>query len=230
MANLKPLPLFMAILLPTFDIKSSYCYASDETTLTTRQKVIRQSNTILSSPIFEKFRKIDQYDSDDMISESTARYFLLLPIVDFYEDILDASKLVEVKTLQSFQSVDKILIQTKFDKIPMKKVFNRYGDNIYYSSPDRANIYLAGGALPGTVQTEQYMLRNDVMTNVENLREDIAGILKQGSGSWSEQEIEDMRDDFRETLQSLESYLDRTNPDDLKFAKLLYSKQKADPL
>jgi len=162
-----------------------------------------------------------------VISESTTRYFLLLPIVDLYEDVLDASKQVKTKSLQSFKTISTILSQTKFDKVAMKKTFNRYGDNIYYSSPERANIYLAGGALPGTVQTEQYMLRNDVITNVENLREDIANILKQSTGSWDEQEIEDMADDFRETLQSLESYLERTNPDDLKFAKVLYAKQKA---
>ena len=221
--NWKPLPFLMAILLPTFDSS----FAIDENEITIRQKIIRQSNNILSSPIFETMRKIDQYDSDDLVSESTTRYFLLLPIVDLYEDILSASKQVKDKSLQSFQNINFILTQTKFDKGQMKKTFNRYGDNIYYSSPERANIYLAGGALPGTVQTEQYMLRNDVITNVENLREDIANIIKQPFGGWSDQEIEDMADDFRETLQSLESYLDRTNPDDLKFARILYTKQKA---
>jgi hypothetical protein len=38
-----------------------------------------------------------------------------------------------------------ILRQGRYEKIAFKKIFNAYGDNIYYSDPDRANLYLGGG-------------------------------------------------------------------------------------
>ena len=32
-----------------------------------------------------------------------------------------------------------------YDTIPFKRTFNAYADNVYYSDPDRANMYLGGG-------------------------------------------------------------------------------------
>ena len=124
---------------------------------------------------------MDEADADSIITESTQRFFLLVPIVELYENIVDASTiLLDNKNnipISKLQEIKAILEQKSFDSAAMKKTFNRYGDNIYYADPARANVYLAGGALPGTVQTEQYLLRNDIITNVQNLRSDITDFL-----------------------------------------------------
>jgi len=39
----------------------------------------------------------------------------------------------------------RLLQQPKYSKLEFKRVFNAFADNIYYSDPDRANLYLAGG-------------------------------------------------------------------------------------
>jgi hypothetical protein len=55
-----------------------------------------------------------------------------------------------------------ILSDSKYDKVSFKKIFNAYGDNIYYSDPDRANVYLGGGAMPRSEQSLAYLLRKSI--------------------------------------------------------------------
>jgi hypothetical protein len=38
-----------------------------------------------------------------------------------------------------------LLSQSVYETIEFKRIFNAFADNIYYSDPDRANLYLAGG-------------------------------------------------------------------------------------
>ena len=52
-------------------------------------------------------------------------------------------------------------------------------DNIYYSDPDRANLYLGGGAVPKNEQSIAYLLRNDILTNLENLQAEVAYLIKE---------------------------------------------------
>ena len=89
-----------------------------------------------------------------------------------------------------------------------------------------STVYLAGGALPGTVQTEQYLLRNDIITNIGNLRADIESLTSQSAEKVDQQEIDDTIDDFKQTLDAFGSYLERTNPDDLKVVYDLFNTQK----
>ena len=142
--------------------------------LTTRQTVVRATNNALASnKILETIRKMDQFDDDDQVTSKTNTVFLLLPIVelegefDSMKDLFDKSK--EDTTIPTIKS---ILLQEKYSTVNLKKMFNRYSDNIYYTDPNRANIYLAGGALPDSMQTQRYLLRNDVITFMGNVRED----------------------------------------------------------
>merc|ERR1712146_493813 len=58
-------------------------------------------------------------------------------------------------------------------------VFNRYADNIYLAKgDDRANAYLGGGATPSSLQTVQYMLRNDLLTNLDNITQELEYLLR----------------------------------------------------
>jgi len=64
----------------------------------------------------------------------------------------------------------KILSKLIFEKKNFKKTFNTFADNIYSSDPDRATLYLEGGATPKNEQSIAYLLRNGILTNVENLQ------------------------------------------------------------
>jgi hypothetical protein len=103
---------------------------------------------------------------------------LLLPILKIEQDLGDVQRLVSENAEDAWTTALKILQEERFEKTNFKKTFNKYGDNIYYSDPDRANLYLGGGATPKTEQSLAYLLRNDILTNVENLRAELEYLLK----------------------------------------------------
>jgi hypothetical protein len=110
---------------------------------------------------------------------------LLVPILKIDQEINEVKALVhdvdnDMPKMESWSKALSILRKPQYEKIAFKKIFNRYGDNIYYSDPDRANMYLAGGATPKTEQSLAYLLRNDVLTNVENLRAELEYLSKSG--------------------------------------------------
>lgn len=104
---------------------------------------------------------------------------LLQPILGVKSDLESINQLIsgndQLTTKEEYigmiDKVNEILSHEIFVKIQFKKAFNAFADNIYYSDPDRANLYLGGGAVPQSTQTLAYLLRNDVLTNVEDMRE-----------------------------------------------------------
>jgi hypothetical protein len=104
---------------------------------------------------------------------------LLVPILKIDQELREVNSLVhENDRTSALPMALKILQDGKFEKIAFKKVFNAYSDNIYYSDPDRANAYLGGGATPKNEQSIAYLLRNDVLTNVEALTAEVEYLLK----------------------------------------------------
>jgi hypothetical protein len=115
----------------------------------------------------------------------------------------------------SWQKALEILQDGKYDKVAFKKIFNAYGDNIYYSDPDRANLYLGGGATPKTEQSLAYLLRNDVLTNMENLRSELEYLLKNPS----ETDFEDLFSFADTCTNAMKRYLEIVPPQELEQAR-----------
>jgi hypothetical protein len=109
-----------------------------------------------------------------------------------------------------------ILRKPVYDKIAFKKTFNKYGDNIYYSDPDRANLYLGGGATPKTEQSLAYLLRNDVLTNIENLRAELEYLIKTG-----EKDTDDLFSYADVATTAMKKYLAIVPPNELQQAEQL---------
>eukprot|EP00529_Nitzschia_sp_RCC80_P029541 CAMPEP_0113504278 /NCGR_PEP_ID=MMETSP0014_2-20120614/34628_1 /TAXON_ID=2857 /ORGANISM="Nitzschia sp." /LENGTH=311 /DNA_ID=CAMNT_0000399373 /DNA_START=126 /DNA_END=1058 /DNA_ORIENTATION=+ /assembly_acc=CAM_ASM_000159 len=103
---------------------------------------------------------------------------LLMPILVYATELKAIQQLVRKNSIEAWTDALRILQQPSYDKVTFKKTFNKYGDNIYYSDPDRANLYLGGGATPRTEQSLAYLLRNDVLTNVENLTAELEYLIK----------------------------------------------------
>lgn len=81
---------------------------------------------------------------------------LLVPILQISNDINQIDLLIKQQQNSKnendqtakylyYEEVITILNKSIYGKIPFKQIFNAYADNIYYSDPDRANLYLAGG-------------------------------------------------------------------------------------
>lgn len=116
--------------------------------------------------------------------------------------------------------------------------FNAFADNIYYSDPDRANLYLGGGAIPKTTQSIAYLLRNDVLTNVEDMRAEVTYLLKElnkmasgtkvvvggeGEGGLDLDEISKLS---KTAGEGMCKYLDLVPPKELEVAKAKFTANK----
>ena len=173
----------------------------------------------LKNPVLEAIRKFDQIDPDTEF-QNVNKVILLVPIVDILKDIESVSKLISANEADLARAND-ILTNKKFDTAPFKKAFNRYSDNIYYSDPERANIYLAGGAVPNTQQTTQYLFRNSALTSIGDVKEDVKLLLDdvKKKKAIDPQTVADAIDDCREALEAMVSYFELADPADVKEAR-----------
>ena len=140
---------------------------------------------------------------------------LLAPILKMEKELNEVKALVrDENRSKSWPKALAILQNEKYEKIAFKKTFNAYGDNIYYSDPDRANLYLGGGATPKNEQSLAYLLRNDLLTNIEDLRAELEYLLKSG-----EDEVEDLYSFADVAVGAMKKYLALVPPNELEEAK-----------
>jgi hypothetical protein len=137
----------------------------------------------------------------------------LVPILKIDQELSEIKLLVrDDDRPKAWTKALKILQSDKYEKIPFKKIFNAYGDNIYYSDPDRANAYLGGGASPKAEQSLAYLLRNDVLSNVENLKAELEYLLK------NEDEVDDLYKYADIAASAMKKYLAIVPPNELEEA------------
>lgn len=80
----------------------------------------------------------------------------------------------------------------------------------YLPGSERENQYLQGGATPSTRQTLQYLLRNDVIDNVEALTAEIAYLVREreeASAGEADTDEKDMRLYLGKCKQGFDKYL-----------------------
>jgi hypothetical protein len=181
----------------------------------------------LTNSMLEKFRIWEQAEADDIkyggelapgdagnMGKTDAYPKLLVPILEIANELESIDSLVH--NSENLAQAQQILQQPKFGKAAFKKIFNAFGDNIYYADPDRANVYLGGGATPKAVQSIAYLLRNDILTNVESLQAEIDYIL-----GHPDEEKSDMYEYARIATTTMQKYLDVVPPQELQKAKEL---------
>ncbi len=139
---------------------------------------------------------------------------LLVPILKVNSDLVKVNAAVHDRN--QWKQVQEILSASSYEKVTFKKAFNAYGDNIYYNDPERANLYLAGGATPGNEQSLAYLLRNEILTNVEALRVEINYLLKDTS---ADEDSSDLVAYAKRAADAMQEYLDLVPPDQLKAAR-----------
>ena len=166
----------------------------------------------LTNPLLEQVRIWDQAQADEYkyggeLEQGNAEqqgmtnnnnnkgtYYarLLVPILGMATELQQVHQLVQQTTTMDttqqqreslLRQVQQVLSQSKYDATEFKKVFNAFGDNIYYTDPDRANLYLGGGATPKSSQSMAYLIRNDILTNVQDMRAEVAYLLSSSSSS-----------------------------------------------
>lgn len=191
--------------------------------LSTRVQLIRATNNALaSSKALEALRKAEQYDADDKVTMGTNTVLLLTPIVEMEGEVACVCDLFNSKEDAKLATIKSVVLQDKYTTPHIKKMFNRYSDNIYYTDPAKANLYLAGGALPDSMQTQRYLLRNDIITFMDNVRDDFKQLTEKDTKQLDEQLYADIKDDVDQVAVALKEYLQCTNADELAAARKMY--------
>lgn len=194
-----------------------------------RVKLIRQTENFLTNPVLEAYRKMDQLEADETTGLSSQKALLLYPIIEIskeIENIKDKLQYIQTETnndkiITTLTDIQSVLAPTKYNDKEFKKIFNRYSDNIFYTDSRRANVYLGGGAIPDSDQTNKYLYRNVALTSIQNLKQDIDTLITEKQ--WNDkQAIIDTIDDIREGLDAFKSYFSLVDPEDVKLALDIY--------
>jgi hypothetical protein len=200
----------------------------------------------LTNKALETLRILEQAEADDLKyggeleagdakpTTTDAYSRLLVPIVKISMDLQQIEKLVagdvpststtnsnnnnNNNNMEAWKQARRILSQPEYEKVQFKKIFNRYGDNIYYSDPDRANLYLGGGATPKNEQSLAYLLRNEILTNIEDMVAELDYLVKNPTES-----PEDLQSMIRTACNAMQRYLAVVPPKELEQAQKLLS-------
>jgi len=186
----------------------------------------------LTNGLLEKLRIIEQAEADNLKYdgelapgtplEKTAYAKMLVPILAIRQDIDELDKLVHSPDGEGLKEAEIILSKPAFEKKGFKKIFNAFADNIYYSDPDRANLYLGGGATPKNEQSIAYLLRNEILTNVENLQAEVIYLIKERKAE-NPIEVEDLYLYTKLAKDGMKKYLDIVPPTELIAAEKILS-------
>jgi hypothetical protein len=209
-------------------------FSSTAAFLVVAPTVANAERGFLSSKPLEYMRIKEQRSADDIkyggelaaTDAPTQPVLLLIAIAKIELALLKVAASVE--QTERWESLQTTLRSAPFSKIEFKKAFNSYSDNIYYGADSgRANVYLGGGATPTTLQTTQYMLRNEVLTNVELAATELDYLIRLRDGKTMSREaivadeLEDLRGFLAKALANMGEYLSIPPATDVELARKL---------
>mmetsp|Transcript_24145 Transcript_24145/g.81155 ORF Transcript_24145/g.81155 Transcript_24145/m.81155 type:complete len:250 (+) Transcript_24145:25-774(+) len=187
------------------------------------------ANWLSSEPV-ERFRRLEQELAD-------AKYGELAPIDDGTGNARRLAPIVELLAIVEGLEADardpaawpalrdRMRDDPRLQTPRLKKAFNFYSDNIYYTDDQRANIYLLGGATPETAQTEQYLLRNEVLTAVGNARLELDYLCAEAAKEGGDRDDGDLKEYLGEARKNIAEYIKRAPERDRKAAIEIASRE-----
>lgn len=159
------------------------------------------------------------------LSETINEVYNLLSGCGTEASALDESAYAE--TIAKLKAAGQLIAKEKgYDAKSLKALFNRYSDNIFYTDKSEANLYLQGGTSPGSQQTTAYLFRNQIITSIENVQDDINAMISDletiGSSDkeFIRQNFADTVDDLTEVQTYMDKYLRLVDREDLVKAKI----------
>lgn len=192
----------------------------------------------LTNPVLEKIRIWNQDAADNIAyggelapgspkgRETYAK--LSIPILKIESDLQVITDLIHLPNGEGLTKANQILEQPYFTKLAFKKAFNAFADNIYFSDPDRANLYLGGGATPKNEQSIAYLLRNDILTNVEYLQAEVVYMKKIVEGKEKgDFETDDLFEYVNKAQVAMGKYINLIPPEELKMGRRLLLEQSS---
>lgn len=203
----------------------------------TRAKLVNGMNELLTNPVLEKVRLNTQASVDVTAnSKNVDVNIFLVPILKLNQELDVCKRDIQLAqksgsredALKSLKGARALL--NRYNTPSLKKLFNRYSDNIFYSDKREANLYLNGGATPGSAQTTAYLFRNSIITGINNVGEDLTQLVEdpallQPDYKDREQFFLDTLDDLKEAQDAFSNYLNLISPDEQISAASFLDKQ-----
>lgn len=151
-------------------------------------------------------------DVKDLISKRREK---LLPIVRIEKTIKKINSSLLEKDYQNLTNLSKILNQPPFTKQSFKKTFNSYSDDILLIKSSNTNNFASTTNAPSTLQSIQYLYRNEALTNIEYLSMEINYLLEEMRKTDSNLDLEDALSYTSKSLEAIENYLKLANQEDV---------------
>ena len=122
------------------------------------------------------------------------------------------NNLASITTISDPQELSKVIMDLpiKVDEVPkLKKVFNAYADNIFFTpESQRGNKYLSGGAEPTSEQSVLYLLRNNIIDGLLALEAECRYVLTtQGNDNDNDNDNGDLEGARKELRDAVNLYL-----------------------
>jgi hypothetical protein len=115
-----------------------------------------ESNSLLTNRVLEQIRIWEQEEANQLQyggelargdagnqGKVSAYPSLLVPILELDQQLQEMQRALVKR--ENYATVLALLQQPQYETVALKRAFNDFADNIYYSDPDRANLYLGGG-------------------------------------------------------------------------------------
>lgn len=133
---------------------------------------------------------------------------LLAPIAEMSDELRRVQTLVKDKN--EWPAALAIMQNPKYDKPNFKKTFNAFGDNVGNVPREGGG---SGGSAPKTAQSLAYLLRNDLLTNLENLAAELEYLIK------NDDDVEDLYKYSNAVVAAMQKYLNIAPPGVLEDAQ-----------
>ena len=145
---------------------------------------------------------------------AAANELLLAPVLQLFRTLRKCEPLLADQ--ESWAGLAKLLTSGPFETPEFKRIFNAYSDNIYYAaSSSEANAYLLGGATPSSRQTQQYLLRNEVLKQLGELVDELEYQQRQPK---EKRDAEVAQEYMAAALGAFREYIGLAPPEDVKRA------------
>ena len=142
-------------------------------------------------------------------------YLSLVPIVQMQSVLVRSREAVADR--KQWPALITLLSTGQFETIEFKRIFNQFSDNIYYASDTtEANMYLLGGATPSSGQTQQYLLRNEALKQLGELRDELK---YQQSLPREKREYDVLDEAMQACLKCFGEYLALAPPEEVRLAR-----------
>uniref|UniRef100_A0A7S4K946 Uncharacterized protein n=1 Tax=Odontella aurita TaxID=265563 RepID=A0A7S4K946_9STRA len=169
----------------------SQLFASRDVSIRPSRREIIGSVLATSASVFYSATPAAQAATSDALVQ------LIVPIVEMSNEFDQVKSLIKDKN--QWPRALKILQANKYNKPEFKKTFNTFGDNM-------GNVGGDGGSAPKTEQSLAYLLRNDLLTNVENLTAELEYLVK------NEDDTDDLYLYADKVVGAMEKYLNIAPP------------------